>query len=526
MRKNIGNNSHGNKNEIDFVESINGGLSNLNLNLKEFIKYICKEESINFDTVRDISAKYESDNRVKQDFYIFIDGKKFNISLKMGSGNSVHQEKCEDFISYIKKEFNASDEICDLWRFFLWADGTLDGTGSMEKDEDGNIKTRFNASEFKKKYSDKRNKLQNFLSENEAKLIDHFLFVGKHNGKVDYIYHGTPLHGSWISKEKILKYQIENSNTKRKTRSCLSVGKMSIQSWNISMKGTSEHKRGQIQVKYREMREDFEHLMAEEKENIGTFYGDSQEFNLTQLLNKNKSSELWTKLIGDYDRKNYFAVRVTNKAISKLSGKKVFPKSDAYIIKANIDADFLLKKEYVLTEDDLKDIDYTIVPDSGISIKLKNSKKYTIQKFTKDSFKRAFSPYVDDGSTDELLFSLLVYSNEKELYKNKKIANDLNIDFEKFIKSFKDKVPNTYTEKQLFDYIRKTAQDKVIHVIKTNKSLAEAIFTGKGWFDDPYYANYLFAHGNLTSNNITDFSVTTGSGRSKGKYNIEIKPKP
>lgn len=525
MRSDIGNNSHGNKNEIDFVESINGGLCNLNLNLKEFIKYICKKESIDYNSITDISAKYESNSKLKQDCYIFIDNKKYYISLKMGSGNSVHQEKCEDFIDYIKSEFNASDEICDLWRFFLWADGTLDGTGEIVKGEDGNIKNRFTATMFKKLFPDKRIKLQKFLAENESKLIEHFLFVGRHNSRVDYIYHGTPLHSSWISKERILEYQIQNSNIRQGSASCLSVGKMSVQSWNVSMKGTSEHKRGQIQVKYGKMNEDFESLMAKEKGNIGTFFGDSQEFNLTQLLNKNKNAKLWSKLINDENREKYFAIKVTNKPKSRLSGKKVFPKSDAYIIKANLNAEFLLQREHVLTEDDLKGVEYTVVPDTGISIKLKDSINYTIQKFTRDSFIKAFSHYVSEVSINELLFALLVYSNEKEIYKNKKIATDLGIDYEVFMDSLKLKFPDMQDDKQLLDTLRKKAQDKVIYIIKNNRSLAEAIFMGKGWFSDPYYASYLFVRGDLIKNELTDFSVTTGSGRSKGKYTIEIKPK-
>lgn len=443
----------------------------------------------------------------------------------MGSGNSVHQEKCDNFIDYIKSEFNASDDICDLWRFFLWADGTLDGTGSIVKGEDGHIKNRFTAIMFKKLFPNKRTKLQNFLAENESKLIEHFLFVGRHHSRVDYIYHGTSLHGSWISKERILEFQIQNSNIGQGSKSCLSVGRMSVQSWNVSIKGTSEHKRGQIQVKYGKMNEDFESLMAKEKDNIGTFLGDSQEFNLIQLLNKNKNSKLWSKLINNKNREKYFAVKVTNKPKSKLSGKKVFPKSDAYIIKTNLNAEFLLQREYVLTEDDLKDIEHSIVPGTGISIKLKDSTSYTIQKFTRDSFVKAFSPYVSDISINELLFSLLVYSNERETYKNKRIAADLDIDYDAFMDSLKLQFPDMPDDKQLLDNLRRKAQDKLTYIIKNNKSLAEAIFMGKGWFSDPYYASYLFVHGDLIDNKLTDFSMTTGSGRSKGKYTIEIKPK-
>lgn len=525
MRRDIGNNAHGNRNELNFVDSINKGLGGLNLNLKEFIKYICKNENIDFNLVTDISAKYESNTKLKQDCYIFIDDKKFYISLKMGSGNSVHQEKCEDFIEYIKKEFGAPDDICDLWRFFLWADGTLDGTGNMEKGADGNIISRFTATMFKKNFPDKREKLQNFLAKNELKLIEHFLFIGRHSSRVDYIYHGTPLHGSWISKKKILDYQVKHSNINGKNTSCLSVGKMSVQSWNVSMKGNSEHKRGWIQVKYGKMNEDFANLMVNEKENIGTFDGDSQEFSLTQLLNKNKNSKLWAKLIDDEDRSDYFAIKVTKKPLSKLSGKKVFPKSDAYIIKAKIDSESLLKREYILTEDGLKNMKYTVIPNTGISIKLRNSKNYTIQKFTKDSFIKAFSSYIDKDKIEECLLSLLIYSNDKEIYKNENIASDLGVNYDLFIKRMKVHFSEITTEKELLDQIRRDAQSKLINIIKSNKPLMEAIFIGKGWFNDPYYASYIYVHGDLIDNVPTDFFLTTGSGRSKGKYTIEIKPR-
>lgn len=521
----IGNNSHGNKNELNFVENFKLGLSGLNPNLKEFVKYICDNEGITYKNINKIEAQYESKSKLKQDCYITINNHKLNISLKMGSGNSVHQERCEDFINYIKKEFHASKDICDLWRFFLWADGTLDGTGSKEKDCSGNIKSRFNANFFKNKYPKKRKKLQQFLIENERRLVEYFLFIGRHNSHVDYIYHGTPLHGSWISKKKILDFQINNSNSKNESSSCLSVGKMSIQSWNVSMKGTSEKKRGQIQVKYGRMRNDFEMLMRNEKKNIGAFQGDAQEFNLSKLMNKNKKHKFWSIILPDNKNINeYYIIKVTNKSFSKLSNKKVFPKSDAYIVKAKITNDILLQKEFILTENDLKNINYEIVPNSGISIKLKDSTNYTIQKFTKNSFIKAFSNKTKE--INELFFSLLLYSNEKEIYKNKNIANDLRINYDIFIEKSKQNMcwENT-VDKKFFDKIRYNAQIKLINIIKNDKFLKNAIFSGKGWFEDPYYATFLFIHGELTKNIPSEFYITTGSGRSKGKYTIEIKPR-
>ena len=149
----IGSNAHGNKNELKIVEALNQkAFSVLDNNLKEFVKYVAEDNNITINQNTIIKAEYESNTRLKQDFYLYIENQKFCVSLKMGSGNSVHQEKCEDFVHYIKNELNADDEICNNFRFFLWADGTLDGTGSTEKDEDGNIISRFTSAEFRERY--------------------------------------------------------------------------------------------------------------------------------------------------------------------------------------------------------------------------------------------------------------------------------------------------------------------------------------------------------------------------------------
>ena len=138
--------------------------------MKEFIKYICESKNIKYTDETKILSEYVSNNKKKEDIYITIENNKIGISLKMGSGNSCHQEKIEDFISYIAKNLDASDEICDLWRFFIWADGTLDGTGPTEKGPDGKIPNRCTTSEFKKIYPDKRKKLQKRIDELTARI--------------------------------------------------------------------------------------------------------------------------------------------------------------------------------------------------------------------------------------------------------------------------------------------------------------------------------------------------------------------
>lgn len=157
----MASNPHGNSNEIEIAEYLDGKkIKDLNLTMKEFIKYVCLTKGKTFNETTELKAEYVKNNKLKQDIYLTIAGEKIGISLKMGSGNSCHQEKIEDFIDFIHKSCNATKEICDLWRFFIWADGTLDGSGSLEKGSDGKILCRFDAAGFKKKYPGKRASLQ------------------------------------------------------------------------------------------------------------------------------------------------------------------------------------------------------------------------------------------------------------------------------------------------------------------------------------------------------------------------------
>jgi len=206
----MASNHHGNSNEIEIAEYLNGKkFKDLNLTMKEFIKYVCLTKNITFDDNTNITAEYVKNNKLKQDIYLTIEGIKIGVSLKMGSGNSCHQEKIEDFISFIRTSCNATEEICDLWRFFIWADGTCDGKGSTKKDSNGKIICRFDAAGFKKNYPDKRNTLQQFLDANKTALIERALFTGKYNSDVNFVYHGTYKQGRWISKKEVIDFLVK-----------------------------------------------------------------------------------------------------------------------------------------------------------------------------------------------------------------------------------------------------------------------------------------------------------------------------
>ncbi len=519
----IGNNTHGNRNETTLVEALNNkNINEIPLNLKEFIRYICEKKNIVLKSTDIIKAKEESNNKLKQDLYIFLNGQSFGISAKMGGGNSVHQEKCADFIAYIKDEFNASDEICRAFSLLLWADGTIDGTGSLDKNSDGEIIVRFTSKQFRNKYPNEAKIIQKFLNDNAYKLINRFLFVGRHGSVVDFIYHGTPTSGSWIYTGEIINFQIN----KPTTTNALTVGRMSIQSWNASIKGTSENKRGQLQIKYGQMENDFNSLMLESVANIGTFLGDKEEYTFSRMMNKNKSHPYWKQILPQIsDFSDYFIAVVDRQVMSSLSGKKVYTKTDVYAIYKPLTREFLLDKQYLITESDIKNCHTLSVKETGISVKMKDSKRYTLQKLTKDSFIKAVSPYTQYATL--ILIGLLLYSKESEMHKNSTILSDFSIDGNDFLNQINSVFGESFSafDSNSADAIRKLCQDKLTQIIDTNIDLKTAIFTGKGWFESPYNISFIFKHNNLSGELFTNYSITTGSGRSSGSYNIEIKPK-
>ena len=51
------------------------------------------------------------------------------------------------------------------------------------------------------------------------------------------------------------------------------------------------------------------------------------------------------------------------------------------------------------------------------------------------------------------------------------------------------------------------------------------IFMGDSLYDEPYNAKFLFSKGKIKTNEAPEtFSITTGSGRHKGKFSIVVKP--
>ena len=517
MAKENGDNAHGFKNEKNIVDELNGKkYKELNLNMKKFVDYVANCEGVSINIETHIESRIETDNRKKQDLYLKLLGKEYGISVKMGNGNSTHQEKCEDFIDYIAHEFNASDELCNDIRIMTWCDGTVDGSGV--------ISNRMDKKKYLLSYASGINRIRKFLNEHERELIERILFVGRHDSKVDYIYHGTPTSGKWISSDELIEFQINNPAPLGSALAKL--GRMNLQVWNRSSTGGSDQKRGQLQIKYPGIEADMQKLMHSSEEKIGTFEGDQEEFNISRCMNQNKNSALWDVIGHKNDNDQMYTVKVMYNAFSKLANRKVKAKTDAYIIKADLEDKFLLEREYILTEEDIINTPYDVVPNTGISVKKKDSDKYTYEKLSMNSFMELFGDYCVEAKM--IFCGLTLYQEEKNILLNKKIVSDLGFTIQeiqgkmnKYISSQNPSILKKEDAKMFRDY----CENKLREIIENNREVKEKLFSGKGCFEDPYYVNYIYKNGKLSNKVIPDkYKISNGSGRSKGNYTIIFKP--
>lgn len=517
MAKEVGDNAHGFKNEKNIVDGLSKKkYKELNLNMKKFVDYVayCEGVSINIET--EIDARIENDNKKKQDLYMKLLGKEYGISVKMGNGNSTHQEKCEDFVDYIVKEFDASDELCNDIRIMTWCDGTSDGSGTVSDRMDKKL--------YLLSYASGINRIRKFLDEHKKELIERILFVGRHDSKVDYIYHGTPVSGKWISANELIEFQINNPAPLGSALAKL--GRMNLQVWNRSLTGGSDQKRGQLQIKYPGIEADMEKIMHSSEETVGTFEGDQEEFNISRSMNKNKSSSLWDTIGHKNDNELMYTIKVMYNAFSKLANRKVKAKTDAYVIKADLEDKFLLEREYIITEEDIKNIKYDVVSNTGISVKKKNSDNYTYEKLSLNSFIELFDSYFADVKI--IFCGLTLYQEDKNILLNNNIISDLGFSIQELqdemVKHTDVEKPSIQKKEDVKNF-RDYCEKELRKVIDENKEVKEIIFSGKGCFEDPYYVNYIYKKGNLSKDVIPDeYKISNGSGRSKGKYTIIFKP--
>ncbi len=223
--------------ENNFVQEVdNKSYHELSQNLQNFMEFLFE-----IKPGQKFFCKRIADNG-KPDVKI-IHGKVAKyISIKSGAQNSVHTEKLESFISFLKG-IGVNDSICNYLLLYIYGDDTISGTGSI----------RYSAEEAKLRYAKEIysfNKLVNF-KDYLVPIIDRLLFVGTGFSKctADAIYYGDTKCGVWCDKDELIHHFLNNKCYYIRTPHFSS---LTCQSWgrNTNFYSKSESHRHSIQVKW------------------------------------------------------------------------------------------------------------------------------------------------------------------------------------------------------------------------------------------------------------------------------------
>lgn len=243
----------GKRNEKLIVKALNNKkFSELNDNLQQMIKGMNNNSVLPNTLIKAEKIK----GKHKADIFVEINNQKYNISVKCGGSNSVHQEPVEDFIDFLESEYNIDSNLKNDIRFFIWGDGTLDGTGE--------ISNRMDAKELKLNFPDVISHLKDFFHENKKQLIERFLINGAVSESApDFIYYGTTEEGILVNAQDMFIWLYDDKN--EKTQPTLPVGRFNFQAWNRNINGgnKSEQKRGEIQLKWDPIKSDIEEMLEE-----------------------------------------------------------------------------------------------------------------------------------------------------------------------------------------------------------------------------------------------------------------------
>lgn len=221
----------------------NKKLSQLNKNLRNMIVSVFGQSDDNT-----LIFCHKRGGVDKTDLSIEVNGVTKYISVKIGSGNSVHQEGVEDFIKFLSQNYGEDKEVFNAIRHFIWGDGSLDGKGERQN--------RIDARRYAKKYPENVKIIKRYFHAIKPRLVERFIVLGdKSTHRPDYMYYGDSENGICVDSDKAIEFLSDDAN---ESNSTIPVGRLCFQAWNRALKEDtrSEHKRGEIQLKWPTLQED------------------------------------------------------------------------------------------------------------------------------------------------------------------------------------------------------------------------------------------------------------------------------
>jgi hypothetical protein len=190
----------------------------------------------------------------KTDLFVFKSGERFtNLSIKSGSGNSVHQENVYEFVKFLEK-LGAKEEMIMDFLFVHWGDGTHDGTGKIEDRKDAPTLKK----EFPKKIVGVQQLFKHFKEEIITRALlgnldgtepDNLIYISKKDLK-------TIAHSDM---SKIIKFHMEVISM----HADLKIGNLNYQNWNRCLGGqerTTKKHRNDIQFKWPNINRDLDKI--------------------------------------------------------------------------------------------------------------------------------------------------------------------------------------------------------------------------------------------------------------------------
>jgi hypothetical protein len=258
----------------------------------------------------------------------------------------------------------------------------------------------------------------------------------------------------------------------------------------------------------------------------GSFEGNLNEISFVKHFNLNKSKHLEFLAKFNFDFKHLWMCQVNSMQFSTLSTRKVYTRADAYLVFSNDKRleNIVLNNKGYLGEDLLESSSFSFVKVaySGVSIKIQSSNFQIIKLNPKPFFEILGCFELGAGAS-------LFVDNLSEMPKNNSVITGwlTSIDnMNKFFNFlFEGKEVNYSFDQENCKKIKTYCNYEISRLINSSIDIQKKIFNGYSFYQEPYTAWYFSDNYTVSRLEKIPFTVTTGSGRSKGEFTIVLKPK-
>ena len=238
----IGQNK-GFSNEDIFKDKINNSkLSEIESNIQNVLTFV--NSNVRIDGRFKAFKKEGKGLAKKTDLFVTLDDIEFcRLSIKSGTGNSVHQENIYQFTKFLEN-LGIEEELIQDLLFFHWGDGTYDGSGELaDRKKAGYLKTRF---------PEKIASIQKIFTSAKKEIVERALIGEKNGTEPNYViyFEDKNLNGLQIvDMGQVIKHHISLKNM----HNDLKIGNLTFQNYQRCLKGqekTTNKNRNDIQFKW------------------------------------------------------------------------------------------------------------------------------------------------------------------------------------------------------------------------------------------------------------------------------------